>query len=45
MYAGEFYSGERKYTGEIYTGEFTSVTFSKGYFSAVEWGKEESSAQ
>ena len=41
MYTGEFSSEEREYTGKMYTGEFTS----KGYISAVEFDKGESSAQ
>ena len=44
MYIREF-STEREYTGEMYTGEFTSEKFSKGYFFAVELDKEEPSAQ
>ena len=45
MYTGEFSSEEQEYTGEIYTGKFSSDKFSKGYFSAVEFNKGESSAR
>ena len=45
MYAGESSLEEQECAGEMYTGEFTSEKFSKGYFSAMEFDKGESYAQ